>query len=366
VSREAAAPRRIHIEVERDSVVAGEGVFDFALVVEDGAGNAVVDVAPRASTSFGSLLALTRGTPGRWMGNIGIPERLDGASHIRITATAGEVVTQRSVAVLPGPTADVAVEPSATEARGRSAIPLAVTTVDRFGNPTDAASPSVVALLGTVEPPERRGVGTYRVVYRPPAEPAAPRDEITIRAGATSRVSRVQLYTPDPPLLQVTPKAGIVARSGSFGPSAGAEAALWTQVGGAQLGLALEGRWFSFSGRSAIPGTSFTVDGQQSYLAFTASPSWRRPLGRSAMVWASVGGGVARVQNRSRLTDQPQLDESGWAATGTAAVSVGARLWGGFPFLELRASYVADPALAGLTGAFTPFFLSAGYRFDAF
>jgi hypothetical protein len=41
-------------------------------------------------------------------------------------------------------------------------------------------------------------------------------------------------------------------------------------------------------------------------------------------------------------------------------------MWGGYPFLEVRALYVGDPKLSGLTGSFVPVFLQLGYRFDAF
>jgi hypothetical protein len=164
----------------------------------------------------------------------------------------------------------------------------------------------------------------------------------------------------------MTPKLGVAIHSGTLAPAAGAEVSLWTRMAGEEVGLVLNGSWFRFSRTSRVAGSSLSLDGDQNYLALTLGPTWRHALGSGFMVWASLGGGVARVVSNSQLTGQPKIGESTWVGVGTAAVSVGARLWGGFPFLELRGSYVANPGLVGLTGAFTPLIISGGYRFDAF
>jgi hypothetical protein len=39
--------------------------------------------------------------------------------------------------------------------------------------------------------------------------------------------------------------------------------------------------------------------------------------------------------------------------------------WKGFPFVELRATWVGNPQMTTLTGSIVPVFLLAGYRFDA-
>ncbi len=84
------------------------------------------------------------------------------------------------------------------------------------------------------------------------------------------------------------------------------------------------------------------------------------------MLWASLGGGLARVNNTSQISGQPEVKQSGWAPMGTAALSLGANALGGYPFVELRASLVADPNIRSLTGSFTPISFQLGYRFDAF
>jgi hypothetical protein len=367
VQRGQAKARRLRIEVDRASVIAGEGTLDFTLVFEDGAGNPVTDVSPRATTSVGTFLGWTRGAPGRWIGHVTIPERLNGDTKLVILAAADNLQERREVRLLPGPTADLSVDGGARAARG-SPVTLAVSTVDRFGNPSDDARPEAKAQLGALEAPVRQGVGIYHVQYRPPASASAARDEITIRAGRAERVVRVPLAEPTSNLLGVAVKGGVAVRSGSIGPTAGAEASLWG-IGSDQFGLVLNGAWFTFSKNSSVSAsssTTFALDSKQTYFAFTGAPAWRQPLGRRAMLWASAGGGIVRAQSSAKLGTQPTIDEGKWVAAGTASVSVGARMWGGYPFAEVRAMYVGDPHLSNLSGSFVPFLLQLGYRYDAF
>ncbi len=366
VQRDPAKPRRLKLEVDRATVTAGEGTLDFSLSFEDGAGNPVDDVNPRATTSIGTFLGWTRGTPGRWMGHVSIPERLDGDNKLVIVASADDLLQRREVKLLPGPTAELTVNGGGGAGNG-SPITLSVATLDRFGNPSDDSPPEARATLGKVDRPVRQRAGLYRVQYHPPASATAARDEITIRAGRAERVMRVPLRAPVDSRLAIAVKGGAAGRSGAFGPAAGAEAALWG-LGSNRFGLVLEGTWFSFAQDNTLstPSGPFALSSKASYLAFTGAPAWRQPLGRRTVLWASIGGGVVRAQSSSRLGGQPTIDEVRWVAAGTAAVSLGARMWGGYPFLEVRALYVGDPGLAGLSGSFTPIFLQLGYRFDAF
>ena len=372
VQRESSTPRKLQLEVGRRSLVAGDGALEFTIRVEDGAGNPVDEASPRASVSFGTFLGWTHSGPGRWLGRVSIPERLDGTSRVDIVASVGDVVTQRSVPLSAGPTAELSVDPASADLTGKTSATFSVSTVDRFGNPTDDAGVKATATLGAVEAPVRQGVGLYRVVYRPPAETGGTtRDEITIRAGGAQRISRVKLPTPSTPLLSFTPKAGVAARSGGgFGPVAGGEAAIWGQLGGEDFGLALDGRWFMFSQTRSVtpPGaTALSLKTTASYVALTAGPAWRHGLGSGVMLWASVAAGMASVQGSSTISGQGQHDDpSKWVPVGAAALSIGARAWGGYPFAELSAAYVADPKIDSSSGSFVPLFLQLGYRFDAF
>ena len=362
-----AAPRRLKIEVDKPGVVAGEGTLDFMLALDDGAGNPVDDVDPRVSTSVGTLLGLTRGMPGRWTGHVSIPERLDGDSKLVIVANSGDQVAKREVNLLGGPATDLTVKAAGDGGGGRSPVTFAVATMDRFGNPTDDATPKARAALGKLDAAVRRGVGLYHVVYHPPAANTASRDEITVRAGSAERVTHVPLYYSAQSRLDIAPKGGIAMKSGAYGAVAGAQVSLWSQLWDGNLGLVLDGTWFKFSQDSTISSSSGSLDltSSASYLAFTAAPAWRHPLGSRAMFWASLGAGLVRVQSSSTLASQPTIDDATWVPAGTAAISLGARMWGGYPFLELRASYLGDPKLDSLSGSFTPFFLQLGYRFDA-
>ncbi|OFX23278.1 MAG: hypothetical protein A2V77_00100 [Anaeromyxobacter sp. RBG_16_69_14] len=362
-----AAPRRLRIDVERPGVVAGEGALDFMLVLDDGAGNPVDDADPRVSTSVGTLLGLTRGMPGRWTGHVSIPERLEGDSKLVIVASSGDQVAKREVNLLGGPAADLTIRTADDGGGGRSPVTFAVATTDRFGNPTDDAAPKARAALGKLDAAVRRGVGLYHVVYHPPAAATASRDEVTIRAGSAERVTHVPLHYAAQSRLDIAPKGGIAKGSGAYGPAFGAQVSLWTQIADGNLGLVLDGTWFRFATDSTVSSASgpVAVSNTNSYLAFTAAPAWRFPLGSRAMLWASLGAGLVRVQNSSTIPPQKTIDDATWVGAGTAAVSLGARMWGGYPFLEVRASYVGDPKLTSLKDSFIPVLLQLGYRFDA-
>ena len=366
VQRDAARARKLALDVDRTSVAAGEGAFDFALMFVDAAGNPVDDASPRVTINVGTFLGWTRGMPGRWTGHVSVPERLNGDSRLVIEVTAGELAARREVNLVPGPTADLTVSSGVAHGNG-SPLTLSVATVDRFGNPTDDAPPQSKAVLGTLDAPVRHGVGLYRVAYHPPAKTDASSDEVTIRAGRAEQVTRVRLHGSVVSLLTVGLKGGAARRSGKIGPVLGAEASLWTRLGGNRLGLVVDGSWFDFSQNLTVSGASgpLTLDSGVSYLAFTAAPTWRQPIGRRVMLWASLGGGLVRVASSSKLAGQPAIEESSWVPAGTASLSIGAKAFRGYPFLELRGTLVGNPNLTSLVGSFTPVFLQLGYRFDA-
>jgi hypothetical protein len=352
--------------VDSPSVAAGDGTLDFTLAFEDGAGNAFDDLEPRATTNVGTFLGWTRGMPGRWTGHVAIPERLEGDSKLVLVVSAGDLQERREVNLVPGPTAELSVKSTQTGSGAR--VELAVATVDRFGNPTDDSPPQAKAALGTLDAPVRQGAGIYQVVYHPPASTTAARDDVTIRAGRAERLMRVPLRAPGTSsLFSFALKGGAAVKSGAVGPAAGVEASVWG-LGSDRLGLVMDGAWFNFSQTSRVGSgpPTFALNSKATYLAFTGAPAWRQPLGRHAMLWASLGGGVVHVQSSSRLGSQPTVDDAGWVPAGMAAVSLGAKIWGGYPFLEVRALYVGNPRLSGLDGSFVPFFVQGGYRFDAF
>ena len=368
VQRDASRARKLALDVDRTSVAAGEGTLDFALMFVDAAGNPVDDASPRVAINVGTFLGWTRGMPGRWTGHVSVPERLNGDSKLIIEVTAGDLAARREVNLVPGPTADLTVSSGVAHGNG-SPLTLSVATVDRFGNPTDDAAPQSKAVLGTLDAPVRHGVGLYQVAYHPPAKTDASSDEVTIRAGRAEQVTRVRLHGSVVSLLTIGLKGGAARRSGKIGPVLGAEASLWTRLGGNRLGLVVDGSWFDFSQNLTVNGASgpLALDSGVSYLAFTAAPTWRQPIGRRVMLWASVGGGVVRVASSSKveIAGQPAKEESSWVPAGTASLSIGAKVFRGYPFLELRGTLVGNPNLTSLVGSFTPVFLQLGYRFDA-
>ncbi len=357
VARGEPEPQKLRIEVDRPSVAAGQGTLDFTLIIEDDAGRPVEGVPPRATINTGTFVGWTRGLPGRWVGHIALPERLDARTLI-IVATAGDLMARREVALVPGPVAELVLrgEPPSGEEHGT----ITVATLDRFGNPTDETAPEASASLGVVGTAVKQGPGTYRFSYRPPVAATASADEITVRAGLAERVLEVPLtrqreVTASRSGFSLGVKGGLALKSEGTGPALGAEAAYWGLGAGSQIGLVLDASYFKFSRDTTVgtPPNRLPLSSSASYLAFTLAPSWRGDFG-GLRVWASVGGGLVRASSSSKLGTQPTLDESKWVPTGTAALSLGTSLFGGYPFVEARASYVGIPSWPGSPAPSSP------------
>jgi len=360
-------PRRLRIDVDRPSVSAGDGAFDFTVAVEDAYGNPVPNASPQASVDGGTFLGFTPGPAGRWVGRVMVPEHLEGKGLV-IVATVGNLLARREVDLVPGPADQVELEGEAPS--GEKGGPLSFRILDRFGNLTDANPPEVVASAGSVGASVRQGPGAYRVNYAPPAATRGDHDVVRVIAGLAERTITIQLSREETDLghLEFGPLGGVSLSGGTAAPVFGAEAALFTGGRPPQFGLSLYGGWFKFSRHEAVSlgagSEGFTSDA--AYLVFTAAPTLRLAVGRRAILSISAGAGAVRVESTSMLADQPSFEASKWMAAGTAAVSLGVRLWRGYPFVELRGLYVSDPHLTGLSGSFVPLLLQLGYRFDAF
>jgi hypothetical protein len=144
----------------------------------------------------------------------------------------------------------------------------------------------------------------------------------------------------------------------------GVELGGWKRMWGQQLGLTLDVSWAGLGGSDSVvvPAGTIALDGSVGYLSVLVSGAWRRGLGQRSMIWVSAGAGVVRASSTVTVAGQPAVPESGWAPAVSAAVAWGLRLWGGFPFLELRATWQGDPNLASLRGGYVPLSLNVGYR----
>jgi len=247
---------------------------------------------------------------------------------------------------------------------------VSVTLADASGNPVDtssAATPTAEAAHGEVGAPAAQGPGRWVLSYTPPGSRGDGQDYVRARMGSLTGSGAVRLTAAGSTWV-IAPKAGFAMRSGGVGPYAGLEVAAWKELAGQELGLTLEGVWWNFADKSdvAVGGLAGVFERSTHYFGLLASVGWRHRLGSLGMLWAGAGGGITRVSNDWSVTGQAARKDLGWAPVATGAVSAGLRAWRGYPFLELRVSWVRDPHIISLSGALVPITLSAGYRFDAF
>jgi hypothetical protein len=317
-------------------------------------------------TDLGEVGAPVRVERGVYQAPLIVPSALRGNRAILVLVKAEGVSATRSLPLAPGEPASVVVTPpGVVSADGSTTAQLEVTITDSFDNPSEDA-PEGEARYGEFGPASRLGPGRWVLPYRPRRLLEDTKDTLVVRSGPASTSLDVDLIAPRISF-NVAAKIGLDVAAGQAGLALGAEASAWTQLGRAQLGLALDGSWWQLSRSSQVTvgGSPAAYQSDQSYVPILLAVAWRLPLGQRAMLWTSLGGGGAWVSSNTQLAGQPSISESGLAPAATLAVSFGWQVWRGFPFVELRLTWVGDPGLATLSGSLTPFFLFAGYRFDA-
>jgi hypothetical protein len=211
--------------------------------------------------------------------------------------------------------------------------------------------------------PSHVGPGTWSVDYRPRRLVQPTRDVVVARAGPLLAEHSIEIAA-HAARFTFGPKAGLGFQGGDRSVAAGGEASAWTRLGGHEVGLFVEASYWSLtsSGTTASLGD---YSGQRGYLPLLLSAGWRRPVWSQMMVWAAAGGGAALVNASSHLASQPTVSDLAWAPAVSGAFSVGRWAWKGFPFVELRATWVGDPRLPVLRGSLTAVLLQLGYRFHA-
>jgi hypothetical protein len=161
-------------------------------------------------------------------------------------------------------------------------------------------------------------------------------------------------------------KGGVALTGGILGPAAGGEIGVWTMLGETQLGLVLDVEWWMLSETSTVTlgGAPASFESTRSNVPVLLSLAWRTQLGDSWLVWVTAGGGGAWVQNRTQLSGQTAVSESGFTPAASGSLSTGPHLGPGYPFLEVRATWIGDPGLSTLSGSSFTFLGLLGYRFD--
>jgi hypothetical protein len=366
LTRVAGPASEILVEFERSRAAPGDPtpiVIDVR--VRDALGNPA-EGPIEVESDLGEVGTPERVEPGFYRVPLVVPSSLRGSRAILVVAKTEGVSATGSLQVGPGPAAALqVVPPGPVVGDGTTTAQLEVVVTDAFDNPAEEV-PEGSATLGDFLPASRLGPGRWVLGYRPGRVLKDTGATLTVKAGAAAETVPVELIA-SRVSFAVGPKLGLGIAGGRLGLAVGAEGSAWTQLGKAQLGLVLEASWLSLSADETVDvgGAPAAYTSTQSWVPVLLSASWRMALGRRTMLWASLGGGFAWVSNRSQIAGQPEVSETGLAPAASAAVSFGVYAWRGFPFVELRATWVGDPNMNTLTGTLVPVYLLLGYRFDA-
>ncbi len=356
----------LEVLLDRKQVVPGDPQPVAVTVLAWDSAHEPTEAEVALTSPAGDLGELERLGRGVYRASLTMPVGLRGSGVVNVQARSGPVVGEAPLAFAPGEPASVAVGgPAAMPGDDSATRLLSVEVVDALGNPVDDVEPAVEAQHATVGAPARVGPGSWMVPYRPQRVSRDLDDLVVARAGPVSGQHAVQLGVPVN-RFSLGPKLGVRLAPGGTGLAAGGEAGAWTHVGAQQVGLVLDASFWSlgYSGDlESLGGAHYR--NQRSYSPLLLSAAWRRPLRGSLMLWASAGGGAAHVATVNRLSAQETVSEAAWAPAASGAVSLGLWTWNGFPFVELRGTWIGDPGLPTLRGSLTAVLLQLGYRFHA-
>jgi hypothetical protein len=282
-----------------------------------------------------------------------------------ITARAGRLIATAAIPIAPRVAAVIRVTPPGPiRPDDSSQAVLEVVVTDAAGNPV-ADAPVGSGGAGTFGEPFFIEPGRWALPYRAPRVLANTTEHLTVTAGAASTGVEVRIVSGWAPV-SLGLKGGVALSGGLLGPAAGGEIGVWALIGEAQFGLVLGADWWMLSERSTATagGVASSYQATQNYIPILLSLAWRASLGRSWLLWATVGGGGALVSNQVQVGAQVPVSESGFAPAASGSLSTGPQLGPGYPFLEARATWIGDPSLSTLSGSSIIFLGLLGYRFD--
>ena len=282
-----------------------------------------------------------------------------------LTARAGRAIGTTTLSIAPPAAAVVRVTPPGPIRSDRSSrVQLEVVVTDAAGNPALDA-PVGTGGTGQFGEPFLVEPGRWALPYRPPRVLSDRTERVVVTAGAASTALDLSIVATQSPV-SIGLKGGVALTGGLLGPAAGGEIGVWTMLGETQFGLVLDVEWWMLSETTTVTlgGAPASFESTRSHVPVLLAVAWRTQLGDSWLVWVTAGGGGSWVQNRSQLSGQTAVSESGFAPAASGSVSTGPHLGPGSPFLEIRATWIGDPGLSTLSGSSFTFLGLLGYRFD--
>jgi hypothetical protein len=358
---EAGRVASLQLRADRERLVAGEGGFGVRAIALDARGNPSAEQL-QLETTLGEV----RGTGAD--ARVEVPASFGGSTELRVRAhPAGrpEPSAELVLPLVPGAPeqAEIEVPRRLLHADGVTGYPVRVRIADRFGNPVADARPEVLADPGSVTVAENPDQGAYLATILPPRSSERTFSTIAVRAGAAQARARLELL-PGLHLLALSPRLGLLTNfSGFTSPVAAFEASLRTNRWGPELAFSAD---ISFAVQNAGGSSPQGVVARThtDWIAASLGVAWRLPVAPATRAWVGAGPQLTTVLTRIELAGLPP--QSGVAVVPGAYLAAGAerRFRSLLPFVELRGSISADPALPTLHGALRALALTAGCRFE--
>jgi len=368
LDRAPGPPQEIALELDRNTLVAGESdALKLVARLTDATGH-LTDSAATLSTNVGNIVSWERAGRGMYRGEVEVPPRRTAAAlEIKVT-TAGSVSVNRSIPLVPGSAKELRVE-SASElyADGRPRD-LQISLVDNSGNRVEMGdTPTVSASRGALGSPVRYATGSYRVAYRAPPSGSDFRDVITARMGRWESQGEFHVRARTGTIV-VAPKGGFAIGSGSLASgTGGAEIGVWMPYLHSSFGFLFEVQYLGFARTDTLVGAGQTIVVKTSagFTSFMASLAYRHPL-LKGMLRFDAGAGPVLVTSSISTAGQQNLSGSGFTAAGAAGLSW-EYPWGpGAPFGEVKLTYQADSGQGNLRGSLEVFSFQVGYRYNLY
>jgi hypothetical protein len=377
LARVPGAPAAVRLATDRTKLVAGE-TDELAVTgrVVDAGGN-TTDAPARLLVSLGSgssarllsgaVIEWQQADDASYVGRVQVPRQRSGRQQLELKMIGPKGLDATHVLdLVPGPAANVRVEPDeALYADGHSRQ-LRVVLVDKYGNRTEGGgNAEVTAVRGTVGAPSRAAPGVYVVDYRSPLSSTDYNDVIRTRVGPLEGQTEVRVRARGGVVVAGL-KGGYAMGTGSLSSPAGAvELGFWRPSFSTSLGLVLEIRYFSFGRDETLTagGVAFPVTSDGSFIAIEPSLAWRRPLARG-MLWLGAGPGLVRTSATVSTPGlQDDLSATSWVPSAHASVGWGLPLGPGIPFAELKGAWQGESD-GPVSGSLQTVTFNLGYRFD--
>lgn len=350
----AGAPARLAVTLSPPSYTAGSKLLSRVQVnAVDVGGNVLGVVKPQLTTDFGTIEATADGLLLR------VPDRFEGKSHAKVTATANDIRGEASLALVASAPVRVELTFPSPIAAGEAGVGT-LFVADEFGNPVTGATLAVTVTTGRAAVLIDLGGGHYEVkLDTGPTDPPGAH-ELTVTANGQS-VARVGLAVlPNQRRWAVSVSAmGFVESNFSQWLSGGPRVSLGLRVGGTGLEILAEGVFATYLpilAGGTDGGGDFTV-GLQSFGGMLGARYWV-PIGIRPSLHFSVAGGLA-VTSSTVGRGKVVLSDATLAPLARAAVGLGVQL--GFGKALLQIEYTFAPTVGLVRGNAGGFGAGLGY-----